>query len=209
MELLKTRFSRKLHVAFAFLQFIILELAWYFYDSMKWYEHDVQRIAMANDVLQGYQEVSILTFRELNALGEMVVRGDADKISDRGLGAETLRQAISRLRQVFAILIDNVMRYSKEGGSIEIELTWGETDVHISFRGQDIGLTEEEAEQAFERFYRGNKSVEHARGTGLGLPVAKAIVEAHKGKISLEGELGTGAIARVSLPAENRLRVVA
>jgi signal transduction histidine kinase len=116
---------------------------------------------------------------------------------------------VGRLRQVFAILIDNAMRYSNEGGSIEIKLTRGESEVHISFRDQGIGLTEEESEQAFERFYRGNKAEQHARGTGLGLPVAKAIVEAHKGKISLEGELGVGAIARVSLPAENRLRVVA
>ena len=114
-----------------------------------------------------------------------------------------------RLRQVFAILIDNAMRYSHEGGSVDVEMTRTDTEVFISFHDQGIGLTEEEAEQAFERFFRSNKAEEHARGTGLGLPVAKAIVEAHGGKITLEGVLGKGAVARVSLPAENRLRVVA
>lgn len=114
-----------------------------------------------------------------------------------------------RLRQVFVILIDNALRYSNEGGKVLIELTHEGSDVHISFQDQGIGLTEEEAEQAFERFFRGNKAVEHAHGTGLGLPVAKAIVEAHNGRISLEGRYGKGAIARVTLPAENRLRVVA
>ena len=79
----------------------------------------------------------------------------------------------------------------------------------ISFRDHGIGLTEEEAEQAFERFYRGSKAEEHAHGTGLGLPVAKAIVEAHKGSITLRGKLGEGTVATVILPAESRLRVVA
>ena len=84
-----------------------------------------------------------------------------------------------------------------------------ESEVSIRFRDHGIGLSEEEAEQAFERFYRGRKAEEHARGTGLGLPVAKAIVEAHKGTISLHGKLGDGATAIVTLPCESRLRAVA
>ncbi len=113
-----------------------------------------------------------------------------------------------RLRQVFAILTDNALRYSNHGGVVEVKLTRGEAEVRISFRDHGIGLTEEDADQAFERFYRGVKAEKHARGTGLGLPVAKAIIEAHKGKITLEGKLGEGATAVVSLPVENRLRVV-
>ena len=84
-----------------------------------------------------------------------------------------------------------------------------DTVVRISFRDHGIGLTENESELAFERFYRGHQAEEHARGTGLGLPVAKAIVEAHKGSISLQGKPGDGATAIVSLPVESGLRVVA
>lgn len=114
-----------------------------------------------------------------------------------------------RLRQIFTILMDNALRYSNPGGRIEVQVSQVDSEVQISFRDNGIGLTEEEAELAFERFYRGHKAEEHARGTGLGLPVAKAIVEAHKGSISLQGKLGEGATATITLPAESRLRVVA
>jgi signal transduction histidine kinase len=105
--------------------------------------------------------------------------------------------------------MDNALRYSNPEGRIEVHVSQIDSDVQISFRDNGIGLTEEEAELAFERFYRGHKAEEHARGTGLGLPVAKAIVEAHDGSISLQGKLGEGAMATVTLPAESRLRVVA
>lgn len=114
-----------------------------------------------------------------------------------------------RLRQVFAILMDNALRYSNVGGKVEVDLAVGRSEVCVRFRDHGIGLTEEEAEQAFERFFRGTQAEEHAPGTGLGLPVAKAIVEAHKGRITLEGSPGEGATATVTLPAESRLRVVA
>jgi signal transduction histidine kinase len=123
---------------------------------------------------------------------QAVVHGDAD-----------------RLRQVFTILLDNALRYSNHGGSVEVGLERLDKEIRIAFTDHGIGLTDEAAEQAFERFYRGSNAEQHARGTGLGLPVAKAIVEAHGGRISLEGQPGTGAVATVWLPAESRLRVVA
>ena len=114
-----------------------------------------------------------------------------------------------RLRQVFAILMDNALRYSKPGGRVLVELSRSDAEVRISFRDKGIGLTDGEAELAFERFYRGINAEKHARGTGLGLPVAKAIVEAHSGKISLQGKQGDGATATITLPVENRFRIVA
>ena len=114
-----------------------------------------------------------------------------------------------RLRQVFAILLDNALRYSNPGGTVVVQLLRADDEVRISFRDHGIGLTDEETELAFDRFYRGATAEKHARGTGLGLPVAKAIVEAHKGKISLKGKLGDGATATVTLPVENRFRIVA
>lgn len=114
-----------------------------------------------------------------------------------------------RLRQVFSILLDNALRYSSEGGRVLVRLGRKNTDVVVTIRDQGIGLTEDEALQAFERFFRGGKAQGHAGGTGLGLPVAKAIVEAHKGKISLEGKPGEGALATVVLPAEEKLKAVA
>lgn len=116
---------------------------------------------------------------------------------------------VGRLRQVFTILLDNAVRYSHPGGKIAVSVSARDRDVRVTVRDQGIGLTDAEAEQAFERFYRGERAAGHARGTGLGLPVAKAIVEAHGGTISLKGKPGTGAEASVILPQEDALRVVA
>jgi len=114
-----------------------------------------------------------------------------------------------RLRQVFSILIDNALRYSKKEGTVEVGLVRNDKEFVITVRDMGIGLTSEEARQAFKRFFRGSKAQGHARGTGLGLPVAKAIVEAHKGSITLEGRPGQGALATVILPAEDKLKAVA
>jgi len=114
-----------------------------------------------------------------------------------------------RLRQVFSVLLDNALRYSKQGDTVEVSLERGAKDIVITVRDTGIGLTKEESRQAFQRFFRGGKAQGHARGTGLGLPVAKAIVEAHKGSIKLEGKPGKGALATVILPAEEKLKAVA
>ncbi len=114
-----------------------------------------------------------------------------------------------RLRQVFSILIDNALRYSTPHGIITVSLNKGDKEVIVKVKDTGIGLTQDEARQAFHRFFRGGKAQSHARGTGLGLPVAKAIVEAHKGRITLEGKPGEGALATVILPAEQKLRAVA
>lgn len=113
-----------------------------------------------------------------------------------------------RLRQVFSILIDNALRYSKQDGRVTVGLSRVADEVVVEVRDNGIGLTQEEARQAFQRFFRGGKAQSHARGTGLGLPVAKAIVQAHKGRIELSGEPGKGALATVVLPYENRLEAI-
>lgn len=114
-----------------------------------------------------------------------------------------------RLRQVFAILIDNAIRYTDAGGNVRVELALADSGVEIEVRDDGIGLSEEDAEQVFYRFYRGSNAQRAAKGTGLGLPVAKAIVEAHEGHISLTGIPGGGATATVWLPAEDSIRAIA
>ena len=114
-----------------------------------------------------------------------------------------------RLRQVFSILVDNALRYSAQEGRVTVSMNRVGAEVVVKVKDDGIGLTSEEARQAFQRFFRGGKAQSHARGTGLGLPVAKAIVEAHKGRITLSGEPGKGALATVVLPTEHKLKAVA
>ncbi len=126
-----------------------------------------------------------------------------------GIKEEMVMGDSGRLRQVFSILIDNALRYSAQNGTVTVSLSSGEKEIVVKVRDTGIGLTEDEVRQAFQRFFRGGKAQSHARGTGLGLPVAKAIVEAHKGRISLEGKPGEGALATVFLPVESKLKAVA
>jgi signal transduction histidine kinase len=111
-----------------------------------------------------------------------------------------------QLWRVFAILLDNALRYSSPGGKVEVSATIAKGEVQIEFRDYGIGLTEKDEELAFDRFYRGQRAQEHSGGTGLGLSVAKAIVEAHNGSISLSGEPDAGTVARVTFPLEKPLK---
>ena len=110
----------------------------------------------------------------------------------------------ARLRQLFMVLLDNAVRYSKSKGEVKVDIarTEGEIRVRVSDRG--FGIAPEELEVIFERFRRGGNASEHnEEGLGLGLPVAKAIVEAHKGRIEMDSRLGEGTTVTVALPASS------
>jgi signal transduction histidine kinase len=120
----------------------------------------------------------------------------------------TIRGDSGRLRQVVAILLDNAARYG--GSSIEVRLRRLEDSFAIIVCDDGPGLPAEDAARVFQRFYRGSNAAErYDRGSGLGLPVAKAIVEAHQGGITLESEPGQGVVVTVLLPDRPRLEVVA
>jgi len=100
------------------------------------------------------------------------------------------------------VLLDNAVRYSNSKGEVKVDVasTAGEVQVRVSDSG--IGIAPEELEGIFERFRRGGNAAElNEEGLGLGLPVAKAIVEAHKGRIDMDSRLGEGTTVTVALPA--------
>lgn len=108
----------------------------------------------------------------------------------------------SKIRQVFTILLDNAVRYSYQDSTIEVDIRESKAQLMIDIKDSGIGLKYNETSQVFSRFYRGSEGSGKATGTGLGLPVAKAIVDAHGGTINLQGESGEGSTATVMLPLE-------
>lgn len=108
----------------------------------------------------------------------------------------------NRLKQVLVNLVDNAIKYSKSGGLITIMVSFNEIRVQISVRDTGLGIAQDELEAVFDKFYRvpGHESM--ARGSGLGLPIAKKIIEAHKGDIWVESEVGTGSTFTFSLPLD-------
>lgn len=104
---------------------------------------------------------------------------------------------VSRIKQVLSILLDNAIKYSASSEPIQINLIQQEKVAKISVKDSGSGISAAEIENVFERFVRFSK---HAEGLGLGLPIAKAIIDAHAGEISVESNQGEGSIFSISLP---------
>jgi K+-sensing histidine kinase KdpD len=105
------------------------------------------------------------------------------------------------MRQVFRNILDNSIKYSPEGGLVIIHGEVRPGDVVISIADQGVGISPEDLIPLFEKFFR-VKSPDGLRvpGTGLGLPIARAIIEAHGGRIWAESKLKEGTTIYFSLP---------
>jgi len=104
-----------------------------------------------------------------------------------------------RLRQVFANLLDNALKYTSETGRLKISCAEEPDRIAIKFEDNGMGIPLAEQPRIWERLYRGDKS-RSQRGLGLGLSLVKAIVEAHYGKVAVRSEAGHGSEFTVWLP---------
>jgi signal transduction histidine kinase len=105
-----------------------------------------------------------------------------------------------RLRQAMANLVDNAIKYNREGGLLEITLSGNRVRVQVSVQDKGRGIAPSDLELVFNKFYRANGNRDHLNGAGLGLSIAKKIIEAHGGDIWVESELGVGSRFTFSLP---------
>lgn len=102
------------------------------------------------------------------------------------------------LKQVLLILLDNALKYAP--GNIEVEVATVQDRVEIRVRDHGDGIPQEKLKHIFDRFYRGERA--SGTGFGLGLSIAKSLVEAMGGQLTIESRLGEGSTAIVSLPYE-------
>jgi len=125
------------------------------------------------------------------------------------LPAEPLSLAADRerLRQVVTNLLSNASKYSADGTSIELEV-WGKEDrLHFKIRDHGIGISKEDQKRLFQAFFRAdNEATRSASGTGLGLVIAKGLVELHGGVISVESEPGLGTTVTFHIPGLSTAR---
>ena len=130
-----------------------------------------------------------IEYQELTTLEDAVVLGNADY-----------------LKQVLLIVLENARKYTPAGGKVTIQVTMQEElheqCVQICIADTGIGIAADELPQLFQRFYRA-QNARAQPGMGLGLSIARGIVEQHHGTISVESTLGQGSRFCISLPLFN------
>jgi len=105
------------------------------------------------------------------------------------------------IRQVFRNVLDNAIKYSPKGGLIVIHGEVRKTDVVVSVADQGIGISPEDLIPLFEKYHRLTSSnTMSVPGMGLGLPIARIIIEAHNGRIWAESKVGQGTTLSFSIP---------
>jgi two-component system OmpR family sensor kinase len=140
----------------------------------------VQDLYEDGTILAGSKDL----FLRLGQVDPAVVTGDA-----------------ARLRQLFRILLTNALHYTNPGGEIRIACERKDGNVLVSIEDTGIGIPAESLERVFDRFYRVDQARTRVKGgSGLGLALAKWIVEAHHGTISVHSRVDTGSTFTVALP---------
>ena len=104
----------------------------------------------------------------------------------------------ARIHQVVANLVANALRYTPAGGRVAVSASQGAEGVTIRVTDTGSGMEPDEVEHAFDRFYRSPGS----SGSGLGLPIARNLVEAHGGRLGLTSEPGAGTTVEIVLPVD-------
>lgn len=106
-----------------------------------------------------------------------------------------------KMSQVIVNLLSNALKYTPEGGKVEVNIKGAEDTTEISIKDSGNGIPPEDLPYIFERFYRADKSRNRLTGgAGIGLTITKSIIEAHKGRIEVQSELEKGTEFTVSLP---------
>jgi signal transduction histidine kinase len=111
-----------------------------------------------------------------------------------------------RMRQVFANLLDNAIKYTSAEGNISISVSNEPGHAIVTFRDTGMGILAAEQDKIWTRLYRGDKS-RSQRGLGLGLSLVKAVVEAHGGAVSVASEPNQGSVFTVRLPINEERKV--
>ena len=112
----------------------------------------------------------------------------------------TVRLDADRIKEVLVQLLENAAKYSASESPIHITAELNSGNLEVSIADQGAGIDDMEQALIFDKFYRGKNQRYRVQGTGMGLAIVKAIVEAHGGKIGVTSQLGCGSVFHIVLP---------
>ncbi len=163
---------------------------------------DLTRIETGK-VAWNYEEVDLAEMiREVIEI--LSLKAEARNMTIAYAGQDSILAQIDmeRIEQVLVNLIENAIKFSHDGGRIDIHTRVDAGTVFLSVKDRGIGIARANLERVFEKFHTlpSGGGVGHAKGTGLGLTICRKIVEAHGGQIWAESEIGMGSVFNVSLP---------
>ncbi|MDR7000700.1 HAMP domain-containing sensor histidine kinase [Neobacillus niacini] len=105
-----------------------------------------------------------------------------------------------RIHQLIVILLDNAIKYTNEGGEIQLSCQQSHSSIILQVKDNGIGIPEADIPKIFDRFYQSDKARTSAEGTGLGLSIAKWIIEKHHGKTKVQSNVGKGTSIEIIFP---------
>ncbi len=107
----------------------------------------------------------------------------------------------ARLEQVLTVLLDNACKYTPKGGHIDVQVWQQGAYVHCTVSDNGIGIAQQDQERLFTKFFRSeDQAVREKFGAGLGLCIAKRLVEFHGGEIKVESQLDEGTTCTFTVP---------
>jgi signal transduction histidine kinase len=108
-----------------------------------------------------------------------------------------------KIKQVITNLLSNALKYNRPQGKISVKAQKNDdATITVQISDNGIGMSREDLDHLFERFFRGSTAMKTAEGTGLGLSICKQIIEAHGGTISAASQVGSGSTFSFTLPEE-------
>jgi two-component system cell cycle sensor histidine kinase PleC len=164
---------------------------------------DISKIQSGKCVMEA-REVNLAEVLSASASSFRLMAENAGVLLDERIRADlpAIRGDGVRLRQVFMNLVSNALKFTPSGGTVTIAAETLPTAVVISVRDTGIGMTAEEISVALTPFGQVDASTSRWReGTGLGLPIARALVQLHGGSLTIDSQKGSGTSVEVSLPS--------
>jgi len=153
--------------------------------SMELEKKPVEILKTVNSVINNFKRISPGHSFQLEVMNELPERVYLDE---------------DRIVQVLNNLVGNAVKYSPNGGQIHLVASAKHNMLQFSITDHGVGMSEQQLERVFDKFYRANDSVPSAKGLGLGMSIAREIVEAHGGEIKIRSTKGSGTRVHFTVP---------